>query len=81
MNNSLSSTYQFDLNKDFVIGFSYGAEMCYHSANCQTTNMVAAIAPLAGGMWDYINNGWSVIFYSFEYYFCICSKWKKWQWI
>ena len=61
LNDSLNSIYQFDLNNVFATGFSYGAEMCYHLANCQTTNMFAAIAPLAGGMWDYINNGWPII--------------------
>ena len=61
LNDSLSNVYQFDLNSVFATGFSYGAEMCYHLANCQTTNMFAAIAPLAGGMWDYINNGWPII--------------------
>lgn len=61
LNDSLSSIYQFDSNKVFATGFSYGAEMCYHLANCQTTNIFAAIAPLAGGMWDYTNNGWPII--------------------
>ncbi len=61
LNDSLYNEYQFDLNKVFATGFSYGAEMCYHLANCQTTNMFAAIAPLAGGMWDFINNGWPII--------------------
>ena len=61
LNDSLWSVYQFDLNRVFATGFSYGAEMSYHLANCQTTNMFAAIAPLGGGMWDFINNGWPII--------------------
>ena len=61
LNDSLYSEFQFDLNKVFATGFSYGAEMSYHLANCQTTNMIAAIAPLGGGMWDFINNGWPII--------------------
>ena len=61
LNDSLWSVYQFDLNRVFATGFSYGAEMSYHLANCQTTTMFAAIAPLGGGMWDFINNGWTII--------------------
>ena len=61
LNDSLWSVYQFDLNRVFATGFSYGAEMSYHLANCQNTNIFAAIAPLGGGMWDFINNGWPII--------------------
>ena len=61
LNDSLWNEYQFDLHRVFATGFSYGAEMCYHLANCQNTDMFAAIAPLGGGMWDFINNGWPII--------------------
>ena len=61
LNDSLWTEHQLDLDRIFATGFSYGAEMCYHLANCQTTDMFTAIAPLGGGMWDFINNGWPII--------------------
>ena len=61
LNDSLQIEYQFDITRVFATGFSYGAEMSYHLANCQTTNIFAAIAPVGGAMWDYINNGWPIV--------------------
>jgi len=59
LNESLQIEYQLDQNRVFATGFSYGAEMSYHLASCQTTNIFAAIAPVSGGMWDYDANGWT----------------------
>ncbi|MCH2022363.1 MAG: hypothetical protein MK207_07765 [Saprospiraceae bacterium] len=61
LNDSLWGEHQLDLDRVFATGFSYGAEMCYHIANCQTTDIFAAIAPLGGAMWDFITNGWPII--------------------
>ena len=55
LNDFLQNEYQFDVNRIFATGFSYGAEMCYHLAQCQTTNLFAAIAPVGGTMWPDIN--------------------------
>ena len=60
LNDSLTNFYQLDTSKVFATGYSYGAEMSYHISNCQTTKYFDAIAPLGGGTWDYVNNGWSV---------------------
>lgn len=51
LTDSLQQEYQFDVNRVFATGFSYGAEMVYHLAQCQTTNLFAGIAPVGGTMW------------------------------
>ncbi|MDC0230691.1 hypothetical protein OAK19_01900 [Aureispira] len=61
LNDSLWSAHQLDSNRVFATGFSYGAEMCYHLAKCQTTDIFDAIAPLGGAMWDFITNGWPIL--------------------
>ena len=57
---SLIDLYQIDTSKIFATGFSYGAEMSYHLAECQSEKYFDAIAPVGGGTWDYFTNGWSV---------------------
>ena len=54
LNDSLSIEYELDINKVFATGFSWGGEMCYHIASCQTSNIFSAIAPLGGAMWDFM---------------------------
>ena len=61
LNDSLQNEYQFDVNKVFATGLSYGAEMSYHLASCQTSNVFAAIATVGGAMWDFVNNGWPIV--------------------
>ena len=61
LNDSLHNEHQFDVNKVFATGFSYGAEMSYHLASCQTSNMFAAIATVGGAMWDFTANSWPVV--------------------
>lgn len=61
LNDTLQEAYQFDTTRFFATGFSFGAEMSYHIANCQTTNTFAAIAPVGGTMWDYSANGWPIV--------------------
>ena len=61
LNDSLQNEYQFDVNRVFATGFSYGAEMSYHLASCQTSNVFAAIATVGGAMWDFVNNGWPIV--------------------
>jgi len=55
LNDSLTNHYQFDQNKIFATGFSYGAEMSFHLARCQVSNIFDAIAPLAGSIFEYMN--------------------------
>lgn len=55
LNDTLQNQYLFDDNKIFATGFSYGAEMCFHLSRCQNSNVIDAIAPLAGSIFDYMN--------------------------
>ena len=55
LNEELISEYQIDEAKVFSTGFSYGAEMSHHLARCQTTNIFAAIAPVGGAIFDYMD--------------------------
>ena len=56
LNDSLQNQYQFDENKIFATGFSYGGDISFHLARCQNSNIFDAIAPLAGTIFDYMNN-------------------------
>ena len=55
LNDSLDNQFEFDDNRIFATGFSYGAEMCFHLSRCQSSNIIDAIAPLAGSIFDYMN--------------------------
>ena len=55
LNDSLQLQYQFDENRIFATGFSYGGDMSFHLARCQSSNIFDAIAPLAGTIFDYMN--------------------------
>ena len=55
LNDSLQIQYQFDENKIFATGFSYGGDISFHLARCQNSNIFDAIAPLAGTIFDYMN--------------------------
>ncbi len=55
LNDSLQSQYQFNENKTFATGFSYGGDMSLHLARCQNSSIFSAIAPLAGTVFDYMN--------------------------
>ena len=55
LNEELINEYQVDENKVFSTGFSYGAEMSHHLARCQTTSVFAAIAPVSGAIFDYMD--------------------------
>jgi len=55
LNDSLQIQYQFDENRIFATGFSYGGDMSFHLARCQSSNIFDAIAPLAGTVFDYMN--------------------------
>ena len=55
LNDSLDNQYLFDDNRIFATGFSYGAEMCFHLSRCQNSNIIDAIAPLAGSIFNYMN--------------------------
>jgi poly(3-hydroxybutyrate) depolymerase len=55
LNDSLQNQYQFDENKIFATGFSYGGDISFHLARCQNSNIFDAIAPLAGTIFDYMN--------------------------
>jgi len=55
LNDSLQIQYQFDENRIFATGFSYGGDMSFHLARCQSSNIFDAIAPLAGTIFDYMN--------------------------
>ncbi|MDC0230690.1 hypothetical protein OAK19_01895 [Aureispira] len=55
LNDSLQTQYQFDENKTFATGFSYGGDISLHLARCQSSNIFAAIAPLAGTIFNSIN--------------------------
>jgi len=55
LNDSLQIQYQFDENKIFATGFSYGGDISFHLARCQNSNVFDAIAPLAGTIFDYMN--------------------------
>ena len=55
LNDSLTNHYQLNQNKIFATGFSYGAEMSFHLARCQVSNIFDAIAPLAGSIFEYMN--------------------------
>ena len=55
LNDSLQIQYQFDENRIFATGFSYGGDMSFHLARCQSSNVFDAIAPLAGTIFDYMN--------------------------
>tara|TARA_B100001250_G_scaffold101810_1_gene85707 strand:- start:5007 stop:6014 length:1008 start_codon:yes stop_codon:yes gene_type:complete len=55
LNDSLQNHYQFDETKTFATGFSYGGDISFHLARCQTSNIFDAIAPVAGTIFDYMN--------------------------
>jgi len=55
LNDTLNYQYQFDENRTFATGMSYGAEMCFHLSRCQNSNIIDAIAPLAGSIFDYMS--------------------------
>ena len=55
LNDSLQIQYQFDENRIFATGFSYGGDISFHLARCQGSNIFDAIAPLAGTVFDYMN--------------------------
>ena len=55
LNDSLQNQYQFDENRIFATGFSYGGDMSFHLARCQSKDVFDAIAPLAGTVFDYMN--------------------------
>jgi polyhydroxybutyrate depolymerase len=55
LNDSLQIQYQFDENRIFATGFSYGGDISFHLARCQSSNIFDAIAPLAGTIFDYMN--------------------------
>ena len=55
LNDSLQNQHQFDENKIFATGFSYGGDISFHLARCQNSNIFDAIAPLAGTIFDYMN--------------------------
>jgi polyhydroxybutyrate depolymerase len=55
LNEYLINEYQLDENKVFSTGFSYGAEMSHHLARCQGTHVFAAIAPVGGAIFDYMD--------------------------
>ena len=55
LNDSLHTQYQFDEDRIFATGFSYGGDMSFHLARCQNSNIFDAIAPLAGTIFDYMN--------------------------
>ena len=55
LNDSLQNQYQFDENRIFATGFSYGGDISFHLARCQNSNIFDAIAPLAGTIFDYMN--------------------------
>ena len=55
LNDSLQIQYQFDEDRIFATGFSYGGDMSFHLARCQSSNIFDAIAPLAGTIFDYMN--------------------------
>jgi len=55
LNDSLQNHYQFDENRIFATGFSYGGDISFHLARCQNSNIFDAIAPLAGTIFDYMN--------------------------
>ena len=55
LNDSLDNQYLFDDDRIFATGFSYGAEMCFHLSRCQNSNVIDAIAPLAGSIFNYMN--------------------------
>tara|TARA_B100001758_G_C18397372_1_gene606813 strand:- start:888 stop:1901 length:1014 start_codon:yes stop_codon:yes gene_type:complete len=55
LNDTLQNLYLFDTNRTFATGFSYGAEMCFHLSRCQNSNVIDAIAPLAGSIFNYMN--------------------------
>jgi polyhydroxybutyrate depolymerase len=55
LTDSLQIQYQFDENRIFATGFSYGGDMSFHLARCQSSNIFDAIAPLAGTIFDYMN--------------------------
>jgi polyhydroxybutyrate depolymerase len=60
LTDSIVNEHQFNVNKVFATGFSYGAELSYHLVNCQNTKVFAAIAPVGTSMWDYTTNGWAI---------------------
>jgi polyhydroxybutyrate depolymerase len=55
LNDSLQNEYQFDLDKTFATGFSYGGDMSFHLARCQNSKTFDAVATLAGTIFDYMN--------------------------
>ena len=55
LNDSLQIQYQFDEDRICATGFSYGGDMSFHLARCQSSNIFDAIAPLAGTIFDYMN--------------------------
>ena len=55
LNDALLIQHLFDEDRIFATGFSYGAEMCFHLSRCQNSNVIDAIAPLAGSIFNYMN--------------------------
>jgi polyhydroxybutyrate depolymerase len=55
LNDSLLNIYEFDTNKIFATGFSYGGEMSLHLARCQSSNVFDGIASVGGSIFDYMD--------------------------
>lgn len=55
LNDSLTSIYEFDTNKIFATGYSYGGEMSLHLARCQNSDVFDAIASVGGSVFEYMD--------------------------